>query len=345
MKKFTFLTRLMMAAMLMVSVTLLAGTYSGGSGTSGAPYQIATTDDLIELSNTSGDWGAYFIQTVDIAFDSDETQVDWDGDSSADWDAEDQKGFSPIGNSTTKFLGNYDGQGHTITNLFIDRTEAYLGLFGWIGESSGTDKGNVSNLNLVDVDISGSGDYIGGLSGFQDISSAVENVHISGAINGSITSNEVGGLIGEASNSVTNCSFDGDVTGEYYLGGLIGKSKGDVTTSHSSGNVIAVKNYSGGLIGGMNGGTVTNSYSTSNLSKTATYVYSAGGFVGHVFSGTISQCYSTGNVVSFRNYVGGFVGRNLGVINNCFSTGNVSGNKGATLTDFGGFVGWTNLEK
>ncbi len=71
--------------------------YSGGSGTSGDPYQIANTDDLIELSNTSDDWGDYFIQTANIDFGADETAVDWDGDGSASWDAEDQLGFHRLG--------------------------------------------------------------------------------------------------------------------------------------------------------------------------------------------------------------------------------------------------------
>lgn len=49
---------------------LLAGTYSGGSGTLGDPYKIATTSDLIELSKTQADWiaGKNFIQTADIVF-------------------------------------------------------------------------------------------------------------------------------------------------------------------------------------------------------------------------------------------------------------------------------------
>lgn len=74
--------------------SLLAAPYSGGSGTSGDPYQIASTDDLISLSNTSVDWasGIYFIQTADIDFGNKEA-VDWDGDGSASWDAQDQLGF------------------------------------------------------------------------------------------------------------------------------------------------------------------------------------------------------------------------------------------------------------
>ena len=122
---------IMLIMSLALSSSLIAGTYSGGSGTSGDPYQISNTADLIELSKTSGDWSKYFIQTADISFNADESQVDWDDDGTATWDADDQLGFSPIGNSTTKFTGSYDGGGYTIDNLFINRPSTEnVGFFG-----------------------------------------------------------------------------------------------------------------------------------------------------------------------------------------------------------------------
>ena len=80
---------------LISGINVFAGTYSGGDGSSGDPYQIANTDDSMELSSTSGDWAAYFIQTADITFNANEQLVDWDGDGTADWDIQDQLGFSP----------------------------------------------------------------------------------------------------------------------------------------------------------------------------------------------------------------------------------------------------------
>ena len=55
---------------LLLSINLYAGAYSGGGGTSDDPYKVATTSDLIQLSNTSGDWGKHFIQTADIKFNA-----------------------------------------------------------------------------------------------------------------------------------------------------------------------------------------------------------------------------------------------------------------------------------
>lgn len=112
-KKFSLISGIALIMLLAMSTNLFADTYSGGSGTSGAPYQIADIDDLIELSNTQADWadGIYFSQTADIVFNADETLVDWDGDGTVG-DADDAYGFSPIGyyNDYSDYLffeGNY----------------------------------------------------------------------------------------------------------------------------------------------------------------------------------------------------------------------------------------------
>ncbi|MCF8334803.1 MAG: hypothetical protein K9I47_11690 [Bacteroidales bacterium] len=104
---FTLLTLLLMST----GSVMAQGTQPSGSGTSGDPYQIATKDNFLWLSqNSSADWSAYYEQTANITFKAYETQVDWDGDPTATWDTKDQKSFSPIGNSTTNFNGSYDGK-------------------------------------------------------------------------------------------------------------------------------------------------------------------------------------------------------------------------------------------
>ena len=61
-KLFTKLTMLLIA--ITMSTSMMAQLYSGGDGTSGDPYQITTTDDLIFLSQFESQWGVqYFIQT------------------------------------------------------------------------------------------------------------------------------------------------------------------------------------------------------------------------------------------------------------------------------------------
>jgi len=77
-----------------------------GAGTLQNPYQIANLANLRWLSETNTAWasGKYFIQTADI--DATET-VNWNAGA----------GFSPIGNSSRRFYGNFDGQGYSIGGL------------------------------------------------------------------------------------------------------------------------------------------------------------------------------------------------------------------------------------
>lgn len=273
------------------NMNIYAGTYSGGSGTSGDPYQISTTADLIELSNTNADWvaGIYFIQTANITFNENEQLVDWDGDGDATWDTEDQLGFNPIGKGFhNSFRGTYDGQNYTILNLYINRTAtSNIGLFGFIRGSDAL----VTNSGLLNVNITGL--------------------------------NTVGGLVGISLYGVINNSFaTGIINGNSSIGGLIGTNNyGIATNSYSTASVVGSSDYIGGFTGRLAGGEISYCYSTGSVSG-ANYI---GGFVGLVgLEGGISNCYSIGSV-SGANYVGGFTGLNSMVISNCYSTGNVSG--------------------
>ena len=265
---------LLLFSLLLSSAFLFAGTYSGGSGTSGDPYQIATTDDLIELSNTSGDWGAYFIQTANISFDEDETQVDWNNSGSAG----PVEGFSPIGANPegggTAFTGSYDGGGYTINNLFIDRPlTSDIGLFGY------SDGVTITDIGVTNVDITGK--YrVGGLAG-SNYSSNVSNSYSTGSVSGNNA--HIGGLVGNnnSGSTVSNSYSTGSVSGDDNVGGLVGYNN--------------------------SGSTVENSYSTGNVNGD----YMVGGLVGRNFSSTVSNSYSTGSV-SGNTSVGGLVGDNTG---------------------------------
>ena len=139
---------------LIVMITIPSwGQYSGGSGTAGDPYRISTVQDLITLSRTESHWSAstvdynnihkYFIQTADIVFNSNPQLVDWNNDGQANWSAEDQKGFNPIGRGAygapRVFTGSYDGGNYSITNLYINQTATSvtatephdMGMFGY----------------------------------------------------------------------------------------------------------------------------------------------------------------------------------------------------------------------
>jgi hypothetical protein len=312
-----------------------AGKYSGGVGTSGDPYQIATLDDLIELSDSQTDWnaGKYFIQTADI--DAIYTNTMNSG-----------AGFFPIGSFDFEFRGVYDGQNHTITNLYINRSSTdEVGLFGYItGSGSG-----VKNLGLINVNITGLSRVAGLVGNLAGSGTYVSNSYSTGSV---IGSDYVGGLVGEFQSGTMDSSYsEADVTGSKSSGGLVGQSNsGVISNSHSTGNVVGNNQSAGGLIG-FCFSTISNCYSTGNVSGSGTFLF--GGLVG--YNGrNISNCYSTGSVtgsvsckyvgglvgsnegwevinsyatgsVSGNEYVGGLVGLNVVPVNNCYSTGSVSG--------------------
>ncbi len=281
---------------------------SAGEGTSGSPYEIATwqnlywisaSDALVPTPNQATRWAAYYKQTADINFaDASPAITTWDVN----------KGWTPIGNVYPQpaFTGNYNGQGFTISNLYINRSITdYLSLFGYlIG-------GTIKNVGLVNVTITGR-DYVGGLVGVVS-SGSVINCYATGSVGGR---NNLGGLVGYASSgTITNCYSLGTLSGTSYVGGLVGYfTLGTLATSYSSKTVNATGFNVGGLVG-YNNGTINNSYAIGGVSSTSNTV---GGLVGSN-NKFINKCYSTGSVSGNASF-GGLVGANSNLVGttNCF---------------------------
>ncbi len=245
-RKILFTTLMMLLAM---SSSLMAQNYSGGAGTSGVPYQIGNLTDLQYLSEHSGEWSKHFIQTADI-----------DASGTSSWNS--GAGFSPIGNNTTKFTGEYDGDGYTIDNLYISRPAIdYIGLFGY------TNGATITDLGVTNVDITGD-DKVGGLVGYNN-ASAVSNSYSTGSVTGSL--DQVGGLVGSNYSIVRNSYSTGSVGGRYYVGGLMGRNDNSSTVenSYSTGSVSG-NLYVGGLVGYNNISTVSNSFWDTETSGTET---------------------------------------------------------------------------
>jgi flagellin-like protein len=234
------------------------------------------------------------------------------------------QGFDPVGTydyyeANSEFTGSFDGQNHTISNLYINRVN-YIGLFGTIDAG-----GEVKNVGVINVNITGEL-KVGGLVG--NSNGNISNSYSTGNVTGEL--NNVGGLVGEHEGNISNSYSTVNVTGEYnYVGGLVGKKyNGNISNSYSTGNVTGNRRV-GGLIG-HNYGTVSNSYSTGNV----TGEQEVSGLVGRNY-GTVSNSYSTGNVTGESYYLGGLVGRNYGPVSNSYSTVNVTGE----AEDVGGLVG------
>lgn len=152
------------------------------------------------------------------------------------------------------------------------------------------------------------------------------------AVNGLNISNVASlyqGLFGRTNNAtiknlgVTNVNIDEDISGADYVGALVGYaycSSGGITNCYSTGNVTGNFVY-GGLVGRLDFGTISNSFSTCTLSGDTSYNF--GGFIGYIASGTVYNCYSSGDYSLTKG--GLFAGCNGGTVTNCFTTGTNSG--------------------
>jgi hypothetical protein len=109
-----------------------------------------------------------------------------------------------------------------------------------------------------------------------------------------------------------------NVTGTYLVGGLVGRNDGTVSNSYSSGNVSG-DDYVGGLVGYNWKGTVSNSYSTGSVAGE----WDVGGLAG-ITEGTVTNSNASGSVTAWYS-VGSLVGINEGTVTNSYSTGSVTG--------------------
>jgi len=302
---------------------------SGGTGTEENPIIVCTADDL---NNVRNDLDAYYVLGKDIDLDISPYNTG--------------EGWVPIGDSSNKFEGVFDGQGHTISHIYINRpSEDYIGLFGYLYDS------NFYNLNLLDINYIGS-DNLGGLAGYvvsdYDSIALIYNVNSSGNISGR---DGVGGLIGtsEAYYNFRNCSFLGNINGNSSVGGLIGYGEfsTDIYFSYSSSSVTATNIQIGGLIGFSGYSNISNSYSIGSVEGNS----KIGGLAGSVGFGTILNSYSISNI-SGNSLIGGLIGEDSGMGNiisnsywdiNTSGQTNSSGGEGKTTTQMkqqATFVDW-----
>ncbi|WP_151943740.1 MBG domain-containing protein [Aliarcobacter butzleri] len=178
---------------------------------------------------------------------------DIDASATSSWNS--GAGFNPLGNYTTKFTGIFNGLGHTISDLYINRGSIEgVGLFGYINNAT------IKNIGLENVNITGDY-YTGSLVGYSE-----------------------GGII-------SNSYATGTVRGINIVGGLVGtefRSEGIIENSYSKVDVIA--NYAGagasraGGLAGMSIGTIKNSYASGTVTGTINDSYKSGLVIGGIIS-------------------------------------------------------------
>lgn len=343
---------LILTALILLYTTVSYPFFDGGSGTADDPWQIATAVHLDNVRNYLGEENSdkHFRLTADIRLDR------------SPWNI--REGWEPIGTKIDcwdipAFHGHFDGAGHTIYGLYINRPEEYYqGLFGY------TIGAEIANLKLRRVDVTanwGVGSLIG-LSNYTKI----DNIVSKGYVRGNVSVGGVTGMLGmsDLSNS-HNFSF---VSGEHNVGGVTGVNF--VSEMVYCSNVGTIRGYESvggltgladnGIDGGMNYDSLLFGYQHPerlpkkynsirqrnhyaiidkcyNFGSIAGY-YGVGGLTGVHYAGAVLKNSFSKGRVSGNQQVGGLIGvlsQIFTKVENCFSTGLVTGD-----TDVGGLAGY-----
>lgn len=271
-------------------------------------YTISTPEQLAGLRKLL-DPGVPIYLTQDIWLNPDENPT--------------ERSFSPIGASkTSPFSGTFDGQGHTVHNLYINSPDRdNIGLFG-----------RVQGATIKDLTVTGAvrgKTDVGGVVGYLDrgsISGVINKCSVQGYL-------EVGGVAGYAGGNIVNSQNVGGISSTYGAGGIAGSSAAAITGSVNTGTITVSETAAGGITSASSG-TISDCENSGKVKGTQ----QTGGIVG-ALSGKVSDCRNNGEV-SGSFYVGGIAARNYyGTISGSYNHGAVIAKNMA-----GGIVGYNDRE-
>ncbi|APM41410.1 GLUG motif-containing protein [Clostridium kluyveri] len=236
------------------------GSFAGGDGTTSNPYLIEDALDLNAIRNGLGK-SYKLIKDIDLNISP----------------YNNGEGWTPIGSANPSFTGVFDGNGHIISNLFINKpTIEIVGLFGYVRPPA-----IIKNVGIVNINVTGSR-YVGGIVGY-NTGGTIANCHSNGNI--SATSYNVGGIIGyntaSANSIISNCYSTCNVASVgSYAGGIAANNdyRAIIRNCYFAGTITFEQNmYIGGIAGrntDTDGSIVSNSYWDKEASGIST---SAGG--------------------------------------------------------------------
>ena len=322
----------------------------------GSDYETATefTIDSIEdlqafvaMVNDDGDDAKDFAgKTVTLTASLDLTDVNW----------------VPIGartksNKVPCFAGTFNGNGNTISNLNLkygdsndDLNYSYGGFIGYV-------TGEISDLNLENLNMQARSGPIGGIAGFLDKGGKISNCTVSGTLSGlehyslkKILCSQVGGIVGLNSGAVESCVNDCTITSvTSKIGGIAGFVKnGSISDCTNNGKLEGT-----GDVGGIAGDVTAESTNTAAISDCSNMGEIQGkesgsldnrGFGGVVGATTgdvtISDCSNSGAIsAQGQEWIGGIVGQLYfgSTVENCSNDASVTGE-----TKVGGIVGYAS---
>ena len=259
--------------------TAIAGGFAAGDGTQDDPFQIETAAQLAHFAKTVNEGEAYLYKYIVLTADIDLANKEW----------------TPIGNHSNPFKGNFNGDNHTVTGMQIS---GELDRVGLLGECT---KHNVN--------------------------SAIKNITVKDSVICGI--NFVGAIVGYAEEiNIENCrSIGNTINGKTDVGGICGKiggySVGKVSQCYNSSKVTGRGRVGG--IAGM-GGIAENCLNTGEIMIINKAYQSAGGGIFGIFddttaSASITACVNLGKVSggeSFGGIVGSTDSKSTGHISNCY---------------------------
>lgn len=259
--------------------TAIAGGFAAGDGTQDDPFQIETAAQLAHFAKTVNEGEAYLYKYIVLTADIDLANKEW----------------TPIGNHSNPFKGNFNGDNHTVTGMQISGELDRVGLFGECTK--------------------------------HNVNSAIKNITVKDSVICGI--NFVGAIVGYAEEiNIENCrSIGNTINGKTDVGGICGKiggySVGKVSQCYNSSKVTGRGRVGG--IAGM-GGIAENCLNTGEIMIINKAYQSAGGGIFGIFddttaSASITACVNLGKVSGGESF-GGIVGRtdseSTGHISNCY---------------------------
>ena len=270
--------------------------FAGGDGTEDSPFEVSSAGELANI-------GQLLYCNFRLTQDIDLSGV-------ANWTPLGAESPCDGGNDDACFQGTLDGNDFMISDLTVNITEDYGGLFGYTGEHS-----EIRSVGLRDLNVM-AGANTGGLVGYNG--GSISNSYTTGAV--SSTGNTIGGLVGNNAGSISNSYATGAVSSTGgTIGGLVGNNAGSISNSYATGAVSVSLAFVGGLVGG-NAGSISNSYATGMIESSARSAF-AGGLVGRGLTapaGSISNSYAAGTASSAGS-VPGFLGGLAGSDDGSFS--------------------------
>ncbi len=353
--KHATLTMLMWLLVICLSLTMLImlpttnyKTNTMAIGTAENPdLTVDSVADLLALSTQTGEfagsWGTsnsdakYIKLTTDLVVTANDLTQNDNG--TYNW--------NPIGNDSNPFYGTFDGNGYAITfTVPITIDARYVGLFGYTDSNSVIQNLGVNWQGGLNVGYTGNGASVGGIVG--SAHGTITNCYNTGSVNDTEGANNVGGIVGDASGEVTNCYNEGTISGVGdggLLGGIVGYLSATITNCYNKGEIIQTQgggDIIGGLVGGADYATISSCYNMGTI-RSEVDSDSVGGIIGLAeFEVYIDNCYNVGNfLVLDVIYMGGISGQTYGgcSITNCYNNASVNFIDFGHIECLGGIVG------